>query len=90
VRRGRIVASHFVPTFLQLFLVVVGSCFFDLRLDLADAACNVGLFASTVNNGGVFPCRCGRTWHGTAFHLTNKFKCSYFVRFCRFGIFDPL
>jgi hypothetical protein len=38
-------ASQFGQTFLQLFLVVVGRGFFDLRLDLGDAGFDVLLLA---------------------------------------------
>ncbi len=41
-------------TLLQFFLVVVGSCVFDLTADLSHAAFDVGLGTATVNDCGVF------------------------------------
>jgi hypothetical protein len=52
------ITSQFGQTLLQLFLVVVRSCFFDLRPNqskaLGNAALNVSLLANAVDDGGVF------------------------------------
>ncbi|EKE17432.1 MAG: DNA polymerase II large subunit [uncultured bacterium] len=47
-------ASQLGHTFLQLFLVVIGSRFFDLGADLLDAGFDHRSFASAVDNNGVF------------------------------------
>src|SRR6202000_294594 len=46
-------AGQLGQTFLQLFLVVLRGRVFDLLLDLADAAVDVGLGADAVHDGGV-------------------------------------
>src|SRR5690606_13019526 len=43
-------ASELGKTFLQLLAVVIGSGFFDLSLDLANATFHVGLLAGTVDD----------------------------------------
>jgi hypothetical protein len=47
-------ASELGKAFLQLFAVIIGRGFFDLSLDLCNAAFDVGLGASAVDDRGVF------------------------------------
>ena len=47
-------ARQFGNTFLQLFLVVIGSRLFDLQTNLLDASFDVGSGTGTVDDGGVF------------------------------------
>src|SRR5262249_41583843 len=47
-------AGEFRQAFLQFLFVVIAGRLFDLTTDLRDAALDVGVFARTFDNGGVF------------------------------------